>query len=187
MDRSTKKQNDDASGAWNQQPPGACGYISGQGLGRRSMPARAGRLPIRLPGVRRRLGLGALLLTGWSSLLIAAADPVQHKTGQNSASATTAGACCFADRTCVFTTEVECVQQAGVYQGDFVPCDPNPCLPSLGACCFRDSCVPMTQEDCTAAQGEFIGEDVVCDPIPCPTPTTMRSWGTLKAHFSDAS
>ena len=36
------------------------------------------------------------------------------------------GACCF-DLDCVILTEAACVADQGVYKGDDVPCDPNPC------------------------------------------------------------
>lgn len=40
------------------------------------------------------------------------------------------GACCLADGTCVAVTSGECVAAGGTYQGDGVPCEPDPCVPS---------------------------------------------------------
>ena len=37
------------------------------------------------------------------------------------------GACCFPDDSCAEMTAADCAQAGGDYQGDGVPCDPNPC------------------------------------------------------------
>jgi hypothetical protein len=37
------------------------------------------------------------------------------------------GACCFLDGSCQVLTQNSCTSQSGTYQGDNVPCEPNPC------------------------------------------------------------
>ena len=39
------------------------------------------------------------------------------------------GACCFPDRLCAVLSEEECDELAGTYQGDYVLCEPDPCVP----------------------------------------------------------
>lgn len=39
-----------------------------------------------------------------------------------------AGACCYPDGTCLIKTSAECTNEGGIYQGDKIPCSPNPCL-----------------------------------------------------------
>ncbi len=41
------------------------------------------------------------------------------------------GACCFTDGTCEVLTSTECAGLGGEYQGDDIPCDPNPCEPAV--------------------------------------------------------
>jgi spore coat protein A len=38
------------------------------------------------------------------------------------------GACCLSDSSCVVTTAGDCALQSGSYQGDEVPCTPDPCI-----------------------------------------------------------
>jgi hypothetical protein len=65
----------------------------------------------------------------------------------------TSGACCFEDATCQFLQEPDCRDLGGVYGGDDIDCDPNPC----GVCCywykkpnatFERRCVVTTEPDC---------------------------------------
>lgn len=39
------------------------------------------------------------------------------------------GACCFVDGSCEVLNETACIDAGGEYEGDDIPCDPNPCEP----------------------------------------------------------
>ncbi len=81
------------------------------------------------------------------------------------------GACCFPDGSCVYTTESGCAEAGGIYQGNNVSCEPNPCPQPNGACCYPDgSCIEQTEEDCLANGGAFYGDFSLCEPNPCPQP-----------------
>lgn len=85
----------------------------------------------------------------------------------------TTGACCFPDLFCSMLTEDECNAEGGTYQGNNVPCDPNPCEgdPPTGACCSDGgSCSFQTQEDCEDASSHYLGDGAPCSPDPCPKP-----------------
>lgn len=77
------------------------------------------------------------------------------------------GACC--DGTdCTQATEFDCATQGGAYQGDGVPCSPNPCSPAVGACCgFDGTCTETTQADCFAGNGEYQGDGTLCADTFC--------------------
>ena len=81
------------------------------------------------------------------------------------------GACCVGD-VCSVVTESECGDLGGMYLGDDVPCDPNPC--GSGACCEWPSgdCQEVSFDDCNAlgAGWTFLGGGTSCTPNPCPTP-----------------
>jgi len=94
------------------------------------------------------------------------------------------GACCLADGTCVFTTAEDCGLQGGIYQGDEIACDPNPCElpppppPAEGACCFTDgTCLVLTAEDCGLQGGIYQGDEIACDPNPCAQPEQPEGCG----------
>ena len=55
--------------------------------------------------------------TGWDAAFVLYAGQVTDPTG----------ACCFADQVCNVMTRADCDGQGGMYMGDNVPCDPNPC------------------------------------------------------------
>jgi hypothetical protein len=80
-----------------------------------------------------------------------------------------AGACCFPDGSCRMAwPEWACTDQGGVYQGDGMPCDPNPCTQPSEACChFDGSCTFVTAEQCAAEGGMAMGYGTNCDPNPC--------------------
>jgi hypothetical protein len=82
----------------------------------------------------------------------------------------TDGACCFDDAYCQIMTPYDCYSFGGEYQGDDIPCDPNPCL--TGACWFEAegddaiACAETTPADCEARGGVFRGPGVPCDLSP---------------------
>ena len=82
------------------------------------------------------------------------------------------GACCLDDDSCLFGTELDCINAFGDFQGAGTVCSPNPCAPPpTGACCFADgTCDVLTADDCAAGGGVYGGDDTVCDPNPCPQP-----------------
>ncbi len=91
------------------------------------------------------------------------------------------GACCMPDGSCVTTDAGDCALMGGTYQGDGVPCDPNPC-PGSGACCLDDgTCLQTSETDCLTMGGTYQGAGSDCahtnctltlepfvDPLPIP-------------------
>ena len=64
-------------------------------------------------------------------------------------------------------TPHDCMVAAGVYKGDYMPCDPNPCV---GACCLGNNvCEVHTELDCLGLNGDYMGDGTNCDPNPCPS------------------
>jgi len=75
------------------------------------------------------------------------------------------GACCLSDGSCIVTTASDCGAQGGSYQGDGVPCSPNPCQGETGACCLPDgTCVQTTQAGCANMNGVYGGDGSACLP-----------------------
>ncbi len=95
------------------------------------------------------------------------------------------GACCFPDCSCVYLLHEECEAAGGFWQGEFVPCDPNPCsCAPLGACCTGSDCVMRTEAECSDVGGTYHGDGTFCAPDPCPpTPVLEQSWGGVKARY----
>jgi len=80
------------------------------------------------------------------------------------------GACCHADGTCLMQTEAEC---AGVWQGAWTDCVPNPCPQPIGACCYPyGACLVQTEVDCG---GEWQGAETTCSPNPCLEPVLIET------------
>ena len=74
------------------------------------------------------------------------------------------GACCDPDGSCAQVIPTDC---QGIYMGDWVPCDPNPC-PQPEACCLPDgTCQIQLPEICLQMGGVPYGPGVPCDPNPC--------------------
>jgi hypothetical protein len=92
--------------------------------------------------------------------------PITGGSGANPCSATATGACC-AGGGCSVTTQSACT---GTYQGNGVPCTPDPCAPPpTGGCCATDgTCSLTTQAACT---GVYHGNGTSCTPSPCPLPS----------------
>ena len=82
------------------------------------------------------------------------------------------GACCYGEygETCAVLSPDDCSAVEGEYQGDGTTCDPNPCMPPLGACCFGVECSLLTASECYTYQGEYQGNGTTCDPNPCLPP-----------------
>lgn len=97
----------------------------------------------------------------------------------------TQGACCFADGSCLFDAETDCVTAGGTYQGNDTDCDPNPCPQPTptGACCFADGTCEEDEAaaDCAAAGGTYQGDGTDCDPNPCPAVSVKASAGSDKS------
>lgn len=78
------------------------------------------------------------------------------------------GACCLPDGPCVTLTEDDCDGSLGSFQGELVPCQPDPCVDPRGACCRPESgCQIEDQNGCERQGGVYEGDDTVCDPDPC--------------------
>ena len=76
------------------------------------------------------------------------------------------GACCYPDGGCEITDQVFCGTDGGLYQGDDVPCDPNPCpQPAIGACCYSGGCFEDNIVDCNDMFGEYQGDGTSCDEL----------------------
>ena len=67
------------------------------------------------------------------------------------------------------TTEADCVDGGGEYQGDDSVCDPNPCIepPAEGACCDGETCSVTTEADCDDGGGAYQGDGEACTPDLC--------------------
>lgn len=80
------------------------------------------------------------------------------------------GGCC-SGTDCFSLTEEECGDAGGEYQGEGTTCDPNPCAPVTGACCFENgSCEVLTVTRCGDFGGDYQGDATDCEPNPCPQP-----------------
>ena len=80
------------------------------------------------------------------------------------------GACCF-DDVCGILTLTDCLGNGGEFIGD-PSCEPETCIPPVGACCLLSgSCVITVEESCVSNGHSYLGDDTQCDPDPCPTPT----------------
>ncbi len=81
------------------------------------------------------------------------------------------GACCIHAGVCLADmTAAECEALEGQWQGADTGCDPNPCLPPVGACCAADdTCDSTTEAVCAAQGGAWLGAGVACTPNPCAT------------------
>jgi V8-like Glu-specific endopeptidase len=82
------------------------------------------------------------------------------------------GACCINNQ-CSYVTEAACSSGNGTYQGNGVPCSPDPCAaPATGACCIADECYIKTEQECTSENGTYQGDDTNCDDDPCGSNST---------------
>jgi hypothetical protein len=78
------------------------------------------------------------------------------------------GACCIGTQ-CLILVSTNCLGQGGIYHGDNTPCEPYPCQPQAGACCYGDgTCNIKPSTDCQASGGLYLGDGSQCDPNPCP-------------------
>lgn len=98
------------------------------------------------------------------------------------------GACCFEDCSCLVLPPGDCESSGGIFMGEDLPCDPNPCAcpPPYGACCLPplNECQFLMEEACYAAGGDFVGPGVPCDPDPCPpTAATRTTWGAIRSVY----
>jgi hypothetical protein len=105
--------------------------------------------------------------------------------GENACPVMAIGACCIPGALCQILSEEECTLVGGVYMGNGIPCDPNPCVLPMGACCLSDlSCVVATAIECEQQNGSYQGDDTVCEPNPCPTtPFRVTTWGQVRASY----
>ena len=77
----------------------------------------------------------------------------------------------FPDGTCQVLLEEACGAAGGDDWTMFGVCEPNPCPPPLGACCYDDgTCESLLEEECTLAGGQSWIMLDPCDPNPCPQP-----------------
>ena len=80
------------------------------------------------------------------------------------------GACCHGT-TCAIMTQAACTPGGGLYKGDNVSCDGNPCTPAFGRCCVDDGYAGQCYvvEDlaaCTTLGGTFTANET-CAGCPC--------------------
>jgi hypothetical protein len=90
------------------------------------------------------------------------------------------GACCFGDGGCEVLTEMECMAQGGVYQGDFTDCKTAECAEWYGACCTVEGCYEDYYTYCMESEGIFLGDGTSCESDDCPDPegSTMGNGAT---------
>jgi hypothetical protein len=90
------------------------------------------------------------------------------------------GACCFPDGFCQEITEMGCMSEGGVYQGDFTDCKTAECQEWYGACCVGDSCYEDFYTYCMESEGIFLGDGTDCESDDCPDPegSTMGNGAT---------
>jgi hypothetical protein len=69
---------------------------------------------------------------------------------------------------CLLLTERDCLAKDGIYLGDGTGCEPDPCVPQIGACCFPGKvCFELTAPDCAVNGGVYQGDGSTCAQ-PCP-------------------
>lgn len=94
------------------------------------------------------------------------------------------GACCSRIGDCIIQTQTGCGLFAGyTFMGGGTTCNPNPCEPGLGACCFRTDCRLLQWDECREGNGVFMGEGVSCEPTPCAFGQVESSWGGVKTIY----
>jgi hypothetical protein len=77
------------------------------------------------------------------------------------------GACCFYWG-CNVVTETFCDGNHGIWQGPGTTCDPDPCTPVVGACCWDTyECDMMTFRECIGLPYSRFLPNIPCDPPPC--------------------
>ncbi len=91
-----------------------------------------------------------------------------NEPGQVACSGGEGCACCFPDGICQVMEGGECSWKGGMCNG--CTCDPYPCLPGLGACCFCQVCTVTTLQSCEVEGGVFLGYGTGCSPAPCLPP-----------------
>jgi hypothetical protein len=73
------------------------------------------------------------------------------------------GACCFADESCEVMTQQACQAAGGVYMGNDVPCDPNPCITQPGDTCLDPWIIPSIPFNDTGYTCDYNNDyDEVC-------------------------
>ncbi len=72
------------------------------------------------------------------------------------------GACCI-DGECSTLSEAVCISDGGTYQGDNIPCDPNPCCSSCEG--FPPPCTDM--DGCNTRQGCIGDPDCIGETVDC--------------------
>jgi hypothetical protein len=93
-------------------------------------------------------------------------------------------ACCFDDGTCEMLVPPDCENAGGDFQGEDIPCFPNPCPPPERVCCIEGECFIMTEEDCLTADGIWFLEEETCEGFNCPPVAVEETtWGSIKARY----
>lgn len=99
------------------------------------------------------------------------------------------GACCH-DTVCTQTFQLDCTSSGGIYMGDNVPCDPNPCL---GLCCTINVNAYPYVDDVETGFGDWLNA-VVGDqmnwtwysgatPSSSTGPDFDHTFGTTAGHY----
>lgn len=82
------------------------------------------------------------------------------------------GACCNGVGKCTQTTEIECFNEGGFFQGVGVDCinDENSiCTAGTGSCCFGSTCSDgLSYDACLSSGGLFGGSNSNCKDTKCP-------------------
>lgn len=93
------------------------------------------------------------------------------------------GACCLQDATCLISSLTDCTQQVGLYLGEGMPCDPDPCPPAP----INDTCahaIPLVRGRTGLTSGTTTGASPDYDP-GAPGCTGGHAWGPDVAYQLD--
>ena len=78
------------------------------------------------------------------------------------------GACCAADGSCSITTESQCEEEEGTYQGDGTVCDPNPCPDCVvSSACHYDALLNCRGTG-AGGDGATAWANAISDWMSCP-------------------
>lgn len=97
-------------------------------------------------------------------------DWVMRATWESVNCSTPVGACCNGGN-CTVSTQADCSNTGGTYQGDGVVCNPTLCALATGACCVLGQCDQHTQPECQSMGGTYFGDLTSCASVNCPQPT----------------
>ena len=105
-------------------------------------------------------GAGWFTFQSFPTVCTPSGDWVLRSTCTPASCADAEGACCMADGTCLYTTELTCNALSGAWTSGGVTCDAANCQPAPGACCVESTgaCVEVDEPTCLAFGGIYNAE-----------------------------